>query len=532
MPTMATNDGKDFVSISRTQLRRLQRQHAFGCYKQGSFLRVKEINEKLHCENMLLTGEAKTVTSSIATHRSDCDSMDAQFHYAANSNNAARAEGYKTKEVFKQHRLLHASANKVKHDVNIGCEDGVLPPIGPPPLKCRSYDLGHLDDPAIQIPELYHVELLDMMIAPRAFIPFTGMSHALNPAAAEFVPKQKLQLSKVVEQTCGIESVEYEIERLGDPEVKSPHHPQPNSAWADWDGVGLNEKVGHVANTSQTEWDGPADDWEDPDIRDYLLLEGYCPAQTKNACTLDFDDFIFELDESDLEDVMPTAELCVDVLLDERESEESKSGNVNSVCDVATFNIDDDDEDLYQQAYFAASCFPATEEWGDRGISNANIGHATSDSLFKICLAIFTYLIAHARGWAPNLACFIRIWCQEFAYALLQCLQSGARYTGANIILQTQEIWAILRNPVDSWLCLLAKWARESIDAVKDCSRRLGKCMCHGIGKTINAVMTILFVTLGLRESEPAEAIEGPRVVSHTAYKITAKMRRQTFTQP
>ena len=91
---------------------------------------------------------------------------------------------------------------------------------------------------------------------------------------------------------------------------------------------------------------------------------------------------------------------------------------------------------------------------------------------------------------------------------------------------QTQEIWAILRNPIESWLCFLAKWGRESIVAVNDCSRKLGKGMCHGIGKTI-----------GLRDYEPAEASEGPRVVRHTAdnhkqIQITAKMRRQTFTQP
>ena len=53
---------------------------------------------------------------SVAVHKLDCANLQANVHFASHANHIATSYGLKTKKVFREHKVLHQTANVAKHE--------------------------------------------------------------------------------------------------------------------------------------------------------------------------------------------------------------------------------------------------------------------------------------------------------------------------------------------------------------------------------------------------------------------------------
>ena len=120
------------VLPSRTQLRNAQRKHTKKSLQLAMVIAMERIAVHETCLRMVAE-DAGTVLQSIAAHRTDCNNMGMNVHYAAVANEQSRRQGYKTEQTYRQHKKLHKLANLVKHMHRQGDNDVVehttLPPM-------------------------------------------------------------------------------------------------------------------------------------------------------------------------------------------------------------------------------------------------------------------------------------------------------------------------------------------------------------------------------------------------------------------
>ena len=229
--------------ISRSQVRRAQRKHSALCFRSGALLKVHHQNELDHTAALAGSPEALVLLHSIGIHRADCDALQREVHFAAISNVHSRDCGFKSNSSFILHRALHRSANLVKHDVVL------CPPPPPPPLACAASE----DDLLLPPPPPPLVE-----------VPFSGC-----PLDAD----------------CAF---------LADPAIMMAFRTHD---------VGIMHAPGYIP-FSGASWNVCAE----PFVPQQSVSCAFAPASTRPATVscieMNFDDFVFDLDESDLEDMV------------------------------------------------------------------------------------------------------------------------------------------------------------------------------------------------------------------------------------
>jgi hypothetical protein len=168
----------------QTLTRRQQRTHTLKCFRVGAQQRCAEVLERLQLQDLLNSEELACLATSVAVHRSDCVMLQQDVHHAAVANLNAKGAMTKSKCTYVQHKLLHQTANKVKHDHRHFVDNSSLPPPPPPPLPEQGFPI---QDPAISFGIKSFADL-GAMHKVMPFVPFGGHAHTLNADAVEFLP--------------------------------------------------------------------------------------------------------------------------------------------------------------------------------------------------------------------------------------------------------------------------------------------------------------------------------------------------------
>ena len=156
--------------LSRTQLRRRQRQYAFTCYQAGAKQRLHHGAELSAVVEFVRSAEARTLLESVGIHRADVQALQLPVHHASVANLLAQEHGLKNTTTFKQHRSLHQGANQVKHNFEVPLlPSSPIALLGPPPPPPPSVLMCH--------------ELPEQLMAD--FVPFTGTAWNLKAPAFE-----------------------------------------------------------------------------------------------------------------------------------------------------------------------------------------------------------------------------------------------------------------------------------------------------------------------------------------------------------
>lgn len=194
------------ASMTRTQTRRMQRQHKLACLKIGAMQRVQHSEEQASLLQLLGSAEAAVLLTSVAVHRTD-SAATRPYHNAAVSNAASFAAQLKSKGTFLHHKWLHQWANFAKHDTSSTVDthgaddsnhalshttDGLVRAAGH--TKCDDLETRLLQIACGSIDDMYEdtsrLGALEVAMLPpywAATKPLVNISK-LNPDAAPFIP--------------------------------------------------------------------------------------------------------------------------------------------------------------------------------------------------------------------------------------------------------------------------------------------------------------------------------------------------------